>query len=107
MNIIFSGLTQRRRWRNGANPGKTDKARKSHKQEKKLLIMVMTRQRRRSRYWVHPISQLRREQGDFYYLVQELRLDSERYYQYFRMSAEQMDELLNMIGPNIRRTEQQ
>ncbi|KAK7904680.1 hypothetical protein WMY93_017287 [Mugilogobius chulae] len=33
----------------------------------------------------------------------ELRLDSERHYQYFRMSAEQMDELLNMIGPNLRR----
>ncbi|KAK7938873.1 hypothetical protein WMY93_002199 [Mugilogobius chulae] len=68
-----------------------------------LLIMALARRRRRSRYWVHPINQQRRQQGDFYHLVQELRLDSERHHKYFRMSAEQMDELLGMVGPDIRR----
>ncbi|XP_072248004.1 uncharacterized protein [Leuresthes tenuis] len=56
---------------------------------------------RRSRLWVHPFNQQRRQQGDFYHLVAELRLDSQRHHQYFRMSAEQMDELLSLIGPEV------
>uniref|UniRef100_A0A8D3C299 DDE Tnp4 domain-containing protein n=1 Tax=Scophthalmus maximus TaxID=52904 RepID=A0A8D3C299_SCOMX len=37
------------------------------------------------------------------YLVAELRLDSQRHHQYFRMSAEKMDELLSIIGPEVTR----
>uniref|UniRef100_A0A8C6WH76 DDE Tnp4 domain-containing protein n=1 Tax=Neogobius melanostomus TaxID=47308 RepID=A0A8C6WH76_9GOBI len=37
------------------------------------------------------------------HLVAELRLDSQRHHQYFRMSAEQMDHLLSYIGPEIYR----
>uniref|UniRef100_A0A8C5CCT6 DDE Tnp4 domain-containing protein n=1 Tax=Gadus morhua TaxID=8049 RepID=A0A8C5CCT6_GADMO len=58
---------------------------------------------RRSRYWVHPINQRRREQGDFHHLVAELRLDSQRHHQYFRMSVVQMEELLSTIGPELTR----
>uniref|UniRef100_A0A3B4TJ97 DDE Tnp4 domain-containing protein n=1 Tax=Seriola dumerili TaxID=41447 RepID=A0A3B4TJ97_SERDU len=36
-------------------------------------------------------------------MVAELRLDSQRHHQYFRMSAEQMDELLSFIGPEVTR----
>uniref|UniRef100_A0A8C6SIV0 DDE Tnp4 domain-containing protein n=1 Tax=Neogobius melanostomus TaxID=47308 RepID=A0A8C6SIV0_9GOBI len=43
------------------------------------------------------------QQGDFYHFVAELRLDSQRRHQYFRMSAEQMDHLLSYIGPEIYR----
>lgn len=59
--------------------------------------------RRRSLHWVHPLNQRRHQQGDFHHLVAELRLDSQRHHQYFRMSAEQMDELLSFIGPEITR----
>ncbi|XP_033945025.2 uncharacterized protein [Pseudochaenichthys georgianus] len=59
--------------------------------------------RRRSRFWVHPLNQQRRQQGDFHHLVAELRLDSQRHHQYFRMSAEQMDELLSLLGPELTR----
>ncbi|XDV34474.1 hypothetical protein PO909_004630, partial [Leuciscus waleckii] len=59
--------------------------------------------RRRKRCWVHTLNQRRRQQGDFYHLVAELRLDSQRHHLYFRMSAEQMDELLSIIGPELTR----
>ena len=71
-----------------------------------LLLLQRLRRRgrgRRSRYWVHPLNQCRPEQGDFYHLVAELRLDSQRHHQYFRMSAEKMDELLSIIGQELTR----
>lgn len=52
---------------------------------------------------MHPLNQRRRQQGDFYHLVAELRLDSQRHHQYFRMSAEQMEELLSLVGPELTR----
>ena len=48
-----------------------------------------------------PLNQ-RMRQGVFYHLVAELRLDSQ-HHQYFQMSAEQMDELLFLIGPELTR----
>ena len=72
-----------------------------------LVLLLEGLQRRgrgrRSRFWVHPLNQKRREQGDFHNLVAELRLDSQRHHQYFRMSAEQMDKLLSFIGPEVTR----
>lgn len=53
-------------------------------------------------HWIHPLNQHRLEQGDFYH-VAELQLDSQRHHNYFRMSAEQMDELLLLIGPELTR----
>ena len=52
---------------------------------------------------MHPLNQQMRQQGDFYHLLAELRLDSQHHHQYFRMSAEQMDELLSLIGPELPR----
>ncbi|XDV11211.1 hypothetical protein PO909_000212 [Leuciscus waleckii] len=68
-----------------------------------LLERIQRGRRRRKRCWVHPLNQRRRQQGDFYHLVAELRLDSQRHHLYFRMSAEQMDELLSIIGPELTR----
>uniref|UniRef100_A0A8C6L5G9 DDE Tnp4 domain-containing protein n=1 Tax=Nothobranchius furzeri TaxID=105023 RepID=A0A8C6L5G9_NOTFU len=68
-----------------------------------LLLLDLVNQRKRSGFWVHPLNQQRRSQGDFYHLVAELRLDSQRHHQYFRMSAEQMDELMSLDGPELRR----
>ena len=70
------------------------------------MFVLLQRLRRRGRgkrswYWVHPLNQRRSQQGDFHHLVAELRLDSQRHHQYFRMSAEKMDELLSVIGPEL------
>lgn len=45
----------------------------------------------------------RREYGAYYHLVAELRLDRDRHLNYFRMSAEQMDHILSLIGGHLTR----
>ncbi|KAK7916408.1 hypothetical protein WMY93_012169 [Mugilogobius chulae] len=57
----------------------------------------------RRRYWIHPINQQRQQQGLYHNLVAELQLDPQRHHNYFRMSAQQMDQLLSIIGPEITR----
>uniref|UniRef100_A0A8C5E829 DDE Tnp4 domain-containing protein n=1 Tax=Gouania willdenowi TaxID=441366 RepID=A0A8C5E829_GOUWI len=67
------------------------------------LLLLLARLRRRSGrrrclHWVHPLNQHR----CFHNLVAELRLDSQRHHRYFRMNAEQMNELLSFIEPKQR-----
>ncbi|KAK7944566.1 hypothetical protein WMY93_000294 [Mugilogobius chulae] len=68
-----------------------------------ILLAMQQKRTRQRRFWVHPLNQQREAQGDFHHLVAELRLDSQRHYKYFRMSAEQMDHILYIIGPEITR----
>ena len=46
-----------------------------------------------------PIFQLRRQQGEYHNLVQEMRLaDPECHFRYFRMSKERFDALLSEVS---------
>ncbi|KAJ8400383.1 hypothetical protein AAFF_G00397660 [Aldrovandia affinis] len=45
----------------------------------------------------------RRQHGEYHRLVQELRLDGERFQRYFRLDRAQFDELLTRVGPRITR----
>ncbi|KAL2092734.1 hypothetical protein ACEWY4_012532 [Coilia grayii] len=58
------------------------------------------RRRRRRRMWVHDILRARVQYGEFR-LVQEMRLDGTMFQAYFRLSVEQFDSLLSMVGPLI------
>ena len=58
-------------------------------------------QEKRRGIWVHETLQNRKEQGDYWGLVQELRFDDERFRMYFRVTREQFDELLTIVGPTI------
>lgn len=60
-------------------------------------------QRRKARWWVHPTIELRPEYGAFANIVQELRSDPERFYNFHRMLPDQFDELLDLIKPKIRK----
>ncbi|XP_015227457.1 PREDICTED: putative nuclease HARBI1 [Cyprinodon variegatus] len=68
-----------------------------------LLLALRRRRERKRRFWVHPFNLRRKQRGDFYHLVAELRLDRNRHQEYFRMSVEKMDELLSLVGPELRR----
>ena len=62
------------------------------------------RRRRRPRSaWVHVINQQRLRLGTFYTLVQEQRLDRERFQAAFRLTVDQFDEVLRRVGPRIAR----
>lgn len=60
----------------------------------------------RCRRWgVHPINQMRREQGHFENLITEMLLyDPEKFFNYTRMSPDRFDYLLALIGPKITKT---
>ena len=66
-------------------------------------LVFIARKKKKTRLWVHPINKARRRLGEYHRLVQELRLDNERFYRYFRMSSEKFDLLLSKVGPKIQR----
>ena len=70
----------------------------------KINVVISLLRRRRSkrramrRVWVRPIYRMRRQQGDFHNLLQEMRLnDPESHFKYLRMSKEKFDSLLQMV----------
>ena len=58
---------------------------------------------KKRRWWIHPILQRRNQLGEYHRLVMELELDSERWKKYFRVSKEQFEHLLHMIGNDIQK----
>ena len=55
--------------------------------------------------WVRKIFQERKIKGEFYLLVQDLRLYDEEYFlKYFRMSVLQYEEVLSMVAPVIQKS---
>lgn len=74
-----------------------------------LMLFVMIRRRRRSdrwrnrRWYVRPINQNRRLQGDYYHLLQELKEDESMFFRYLRMDLETFTELLELIHPHLAR----
>ena len=65
-----------------------------------LLACQRRRMKRRKRraMWVRPIFSKRREQGEYYNLLQEIRQsDPESHFKYLRMSKQRFDCLLSMV----------
>lgn len=55
-------------------------------------------EKRRQRRWdVHPINSARRLRGAYYTLHEELRLDREKFFNYYRMSTGSFDELCEKL----------
>ncbi len=74
--------------------------------EEELLLLLVVYRRCWPvirRVWIHEIIRKKQELGEFHRLVQELRLDQQRFLQYFRMSPEAFDNLLHIVGPHIRK----
>ena len=57
--------------------------------------------KRRHRFWIHEIIKRRKKFGAFYHLVKHIELDSDKYHEYFRMSAQQLEVILGFVGPII------
>ena len=68
-----------------------------------LLWKRERRQNARRRLWVHETIRSRTELGEFHRLLQELRLDGERFQRYLRLTPAQFDDLLARIGARISR----
>jgi hypothetical protein len=59
-----------------------------------LVLRIIKKKNRSSRWRVHPVNSERYIQGQFYTLYCRLREDSDKFFNYFRMSAASFDELL-------------
>lgn len=67
-----------------------------------LYLVRRKKKRKQKRFWVRNIFANRKNQGAFYNLLQEMRLgDSEKYYNYLRMSSETFKKLLRIVGPRL------
>nr|CAH7733758.1 unnamed protein product [Callosobruchus chinensis] len=55
-------------------------------------------------YFFHPINERRNEVGTFYQLLEQLRQDDTKFFNYFRMSITSFDELHGRIKDSIQRS---
>ena len=56
---------------------------------------------RKKRCWVSSICALREEHGFFNVGLPKLKKDSLEFYNYFRMTSAQFEEIFNIVGPHI------
>ena len=59
--------------------------------------------RRNRKMYSRPIFAQRRRHGDYSHLVQEMRLDPEYHFMYFRMSVRQFEKLAEIVCPYLQR----
>ena len=77
-----------------------------------LLLMLLRRQLRmngkyRKRFWVRPILQQRKQQGEYFNFVREMQMaDHESFFKYFRMSPHLFENLLRLVAPMILKSDQ-
>ena len=57
-------------------------------------LTLLAHKSRQHRYWVYDILRKRKEFGTYYDLVNELELDKDKNHEYFRMSAEKLEHVL-------------
>ena len=62
-----------------------------------LLARWRIAQKKRRNAWVRPIFSMRKQQGEYHNLLQEMSIsDPESHFRYLRMSKERFDSLLSM-----------
>lgn len=73
---------------------------------KKLLALLLYNRRlkkqKKNRIWVHPLNEKRRKKG-IYRLLNELKKDEKKFFNYFRMSMKYFFELHEKIKNKIQR----
>lgn len=73
-----------------------------------LLFLLKRRINRENKHkksaWVRKLFEQRKTKGEFYLLVQYLLLfDEEFFFEYFRMTSVQYEEVLTMVAPEIQK----
>lgn len=83
--------------------------------KKKMLVVAyiletneqQAKKRAKRRCRVRKIFSKRAQHGAFANLIGEMRLwDEDKYYNYFRMSSVQFDDLLHLVGPQLQKNDQ-
>lgn len=75
-----------------------------YKKQKKAKLNHRRVYYKKRRFWVRDIFKNRKSQGAYYNLIEEMRLtDTEKYFNYLRMSPELFQNLVQLVGPSIQR----
>lgn len=77
----------------------TDRKRKITAAFDFVLSMDNKRRYKEKTYWESPLCRLRKKHGFYHAVLPALRLENLGYEQYFRISAIQLEELMNLVGP--------
>jgi len=64
-------------------------------------LLLRIRAKRRKRVWVHPLVSQRLLKGQFHKLYEDLLINPQNFFGYFRMTFSSFDKLLSMIRPKI------
>ncbi|XP_042889101.1 uncharacterized protein LOC122264324 isoform X2 [Penaeus japonicus] len=75
-----------------------------HRQHLKLLYLLYLRKNKRQCrvHWIHPINEQRDKLGAFAMLYKELRSNGVKFFNYFSMSMDTFDELLQCLHPCLK-----
>ncbi|KAI1702391.1 putative nuclease HARBI1 [Ditylenchus destructor] len=78
---------------------------------KKVLALYLLRRRLRlqptkRRFWTHPIFANRKKFGAYYVLLPQLKADDDKFFNYFRMTRDCFDRLLQMLDARLSKTSQ-
>lgn len=71
-----------------------------------LYLLHLRRQRRRRRdveFWIHPILKVRYVEGTYYTLFEKLKKDPRKFFNYFRMTEETFNYLLENLYLKIKK----
>lgn len=67
------------------------------------LATLRIKQRKKRRYWIHPVNRKRETRGEFHCLIKELENDADKFHLYFRMSKAQFEEIHSYIEKDIKK----
>jgi len=68
---------------------------------RKKLLLINRRKNTKRACWIHPINKQREALGLFGNLIQELKKDNDRFFQYFRMSVTNFNYLLTLVAKEL------
>ena len=68
-----------------------------------LALMLVQINYTANRLWIHPVNNLRFEKSEFYGLYQDYREYEDKFFNWYRMSTQQFDELKSWIDGSEKR----
>ena len=68
-----------------------------------LALMLVQINSTANRLWIHPVNNLRFQKSEFYGLYRDYREYEDKFFNWYRMSTQQFDELLKIVDRRLRK----
>lgn len=68
-----------------------------------IMATLLKKNKKKRRYWVHPLNEVRGSKGAFHTLVQDLEIVDERFHRYFRLTKIQFEQVHALIERDIKK----